>query len=85
MPKYPNKPADQIPYLIEFMTNDGDDQWLRDQIRGLNTPPPQTHKVIVQGGREADRVITALANLKYARHKPYDGATYQRCDAIQED
>lgn len=67
-----------MPVLVEFATTPTD-QWLRDAIRGsegVEVPPLQ--RVIVQGTREAERIVTALANLKYKRHLPYGGAMHRR-------
>lgn len=68
-----------MPILISFAVAPGaSDDWLRHQIRGESAPLPRLQQVIVQGTNEADRLTTALANLKHRRGLAYGGSSQQR-------
>lgn len=70
--------AEHMPIQIWFNTSTPSDEWLRREIRGQSPERPALQSVIVQGTREADRVVNAMANLKHRRHLPYGGSTTLR-------
>lgn len=69
----------QMPIRITFgVAVATDDEWVRAYIRGEDVPLPALQHVIVQGTRERDRIVDALANLKMRRGLPYGGAMSHR-------
>lgn len=69
----------QMPVRILFNVATGQDDWVRQAIRGGEPiQRPRVQAVIVQGTREADRVTAALAKAKQRRGLPYGGAISQR-------
>lgn len=73
---------DTVPYLVTLNVVDASDGWLRKMIRGdlQRAGVMSVQRVIVQGSQEASRIGAKMAQLKYARHKPWGGAMHQRIE-----
>lgn len=69
---------DEMPVIITFNVVSPEDQWLRAQIAGTPAEALSLQRVIVQGTHEADRIMAALARVKYHKGLPYGGARAQR-------
>lgn len=69
-----------MPIKISFSVGSPSDEWLRREVRGQAQERPPLQSVIVQGTREADRLMNGMAQLKHQRLKPYGGSTSQRLD-----
>jgi hypothetical protein len=75
--------SEDYPVLITMNVGASDDEWLRVMIRSEKrgtalTRLPTVQRVVCQDSREAERIVSALAVLKYQRKQPYGGSVRER-------
>lgn len=70
---------EQMPILIGFNVEPkASDQWVRDLLKGPPSPSAPLQYVIVQGTKEADRLIHLMPKAKSITNKAYGGAYRMR-------